>query len=120
MLNEMSGEKIMTLFRIALFIVWVILIGVSVNAILQLGSDGGNVFFTDFAHPWRAQFNTDLCAHLLLMGTWVIYREPNRVVGVVLGILCAVMGGAVSLPYILVATFRAKGDVRKLLLGRHA
>ena len=82
--------------------------------------DGGNIFFTDFSHPWRAQFNTDFSIHLFLMAAWIAYREPRRLLGAMLAVLSVLGGGAISLLYILVASYRARGDVRALLLGRHA
>ena len=110
----------MTLFRIALGIVWIVLMVVSARALQQMGIDGANVFITDFSHPWRAQFYTDFSAHVILIALWMIYREPKLWVGIICAILAAFIGGAFSLAYILVATFRADGDSRKLLLGKHA
>lgn len=109
----------MNIFRVIVGLLWVLLLVVSVKAIQQLGMDGANIFISDFAHPWRAQFNTDFSAHLVLVCIWTIYREPKLWVGIPCAILCFMCGGAFSLAYILVATFRAHGDARKLLLGKH-
>ena len=110
----------MTALRIVVGIAWITVLVVSVRAIQQLGVDGVNIFFDDFAQPWRAQFNTDFSAHLLLMAMWIFYREPQRWLGVLGAVLAICFGGAFSLAYVLVATFRARGDTRQVLLGKHA
>lgn len=110
----------MNIFRIVLGIVWLVLVFVTVAAIQKLGVDGSNIFISDFSHPWRAQFNSDFSAHLFLMAVWIIYREPKLWVGILSAIFSVLGGGAFSLAYILLATFRTSGDARKLLLGKHA
>ncbi len=110
----------MNLFRIALGIGWAALVIITVRALQQLGLDGANVFIADLAHPWRLQFNADFTAHVLLMVTWIIYREPKLWVGLLCAALASFVGGAFSLAYIIAASYRAGGDARKLLLGRHA
>ena len=109
------------LFRAALLLAWIAMIWVSTRAILapDAGS-AGEVFFADFAHPWRAQFNTDFSFHLLLMALWIAARERSRIRGALFGIASVFLGGAFSFAYILAATFTTKGDVRHLLLGTRA
>lgn len=110
----------MNLFRIVLAIIWIVLVIITARALQQMGIDGANIFITDYSHPWRAQFYTDFSAHVILIALWMIYREPKLWLGIICAMLAAFIGGAFSLAYILVATFRAGGDTRKLLLGRHA
>lgn len=109
----MNGLKIMV------FLFWGVLTSVTVYAFLSLGGEGGMVFFTDFAHPWRAQFNTDFLMHIFLFSVWVFYREQSKVVGLVAALL-SLLGGLFTLLYLGFAMQRAKGDVRKFLLGCHA
>lgn len=109
----------MTVFRVVLFLAWVLLAVVSWHAIAVLGLEGGNIFFTDFAHPWRAQFNTDLSLHLVIFAVWVWWREASPPVGWLCA-LGAFLGGLFTLMYLLAATYRANGDLRVLLLGKHA
>jgi hypothetical protein len=111
----------MQIFRALLLLAWTAMVWVSARAILAAGAgSAGDVFFGDFAHPWRAQFNTDFSVHLLLMALWIVSRERARVRGVLFGIASILLGGAFSFAYILVATFTAQGDVRRLLLGERA
>ncbi len=108
----------MNLLRGYLVAAWLLLAAVTVYAVRTLGLDGGNVFFSDFAHPWRAQFYTDFLMHIVPIAVWIFWRESSRAVGV----LCAIgalSGGLFTLLYLLVATFRAGGDPRRLVLGRH-
>ena len=102
-----------------LIVLWCLLAGLTVYAVSTLGSAGGAVFFSDFQHPWRAQFNTDFTLHLLLFIVWVAWREDSRRMGVFWGLLC-LMAGLVTPLYLLLAVYRAHGDPRKLLLGAHA
>jgi hypothetical protein len=108
----------MNLLRGYLIVAWLLLAAVSAHAITSMGLDGGVVFFTDFSHPWRAQFYTDFMLHLMPIAAWILWREPSRTAG----LLCAAgafMGGMFTLPYLLVATLRAKGNIRRLMLGKH-
>jgi len=108
-------------FRVALVLGWAVLFTVSVHAIQSMGANAaGAVFIGDFAHPWRAQFNTDLSIHLLLAAAWMIYRSRSWVVGLVCAVLAINLGGVFTLAYLLVATFQARGDMARVLLGRRA
>ena len=99
------------ILRTALLAAWIAMVFVSVRAIT------GDVFFADFAHPWRAQFNTDLILHLGLVGGWIAWREKRLVTGIPFAILSVMMGGVFTLAYMLVRTFTTKGDMRAVLLG---
>tara|TARA_R110000803_G_scaffold56917_5_gene114443 strand:- start:7720 stop:8061 length:342 start_codon:yes stop_codon:yes gene_type:complete len=106
------------ILRTALLAAWIAMVFVSVRAITGLGADtAGDVFFADFAHPWRAQFNTDLILHLGLVGGWIAWREKRLVTGIPFAILSVMMGGVFTLAYMLVRTFTTKGDMRAVLLG---
>jgi hypothetical protein len=107
----------MNIFRIVIGILWIALVFITVRALRELGVDGANIFVSDLAHPWRLQFNADFSAHVVLMAAWMIYRERNLAIGIICAVLAGFIGGAFSLAYILVATFRAGGDAHKLLLG---
>ena len=111
----------MTLFRIALVVIWVVALATLVMASVDLGIlAAGDFFVGDLAHPWRRQFNLDFSGHLLLMAIWIFYREPSALARPIFAALAVVGGGAFSFAYILVATFRSGGDMKRLLLGRHA
>ena len=109
----------MNALRGYLIIGWCFLTGITIWAVATLGLGGINVFFSDLSHAWRAQFYTDFLLHVVPITIWVYWRESSRLAGV----LCALgtlMGGLFTILYLLVATFRSGGDVRRLLLGRHA
>lgn len=108
----------MILFRALLLIVWAVVAAVTAWALLELGLPAAaQTFLSDLGHPWRAQFYADLEAHLLLLGAWMIYRERLPLVGVACAIATLLLGALFSLLYVLVASIRAKGDMRRLLLG---
>lgn len=66
---------------------------------------------------WPGQFNLDFTCMLALSGIWVAHRHQFSAPGVLLGV-CAFVGGALFLSvYLLVVSFRTKGDVAAMLLG---
>lgn len=110
----------MNLFRIALAVAWAVLAFITWRAIALLGSDAASILFEDFSHPWRAQYYSDFIVHVLLVSGWVFWREQSKAVGAACALACLGGGALISLLYIFIATFRAGGDPRKLLLGKHA
>jgi hypothetical protein len=66
---------------------------------------------------WRTQFDIDLIIHLLLLAVWISWREGFSLKGHVFGLLSIVMGGMFSFPYLIYATYAAKGDPKGVLLG---
>ena len=66
---------------------------------------------------WRSQFDVDFIIHLLLLATWISWRESFSIKGHVFGFLSIVMGGMFSFPYLLYATYLAKGNPKGVLLG---
>lgn len=100
-------------------VIWVVLLAVTWHAIAAMGFGGGNLFFADFAHPWRAQFNTDFSFHVLFIAIWVFWRAQSKPLGLLFALLCA-LGGVFTFAYLAVAAYRARGDTRVLLLGAHA
>jgi len=108
----------MIAFRAFLVVVFLVIAGYTLAVVANHGLNLLAVFFGDItAMRWPGQFNLDFMCMLLLAGLWVGWRHRFSVAGMVLGLL-AVFGGALFLSaYLLVESFRAKGDVRTLLLG---
>jgi hypothetical protein len=55
--------------------------------------------------------------YLLLVATWISWREGFTAKGHTFGFLSVVMGGMFTFPYLLYATYRAGGDPKEVLLG---
>jgi hypothetical protein len=107
-------------FKLVVLALWAAIFIVTVAAIAKLGlAAAPTTFLADLRHPWRMQFYFDLEVHLLLAGCWMIYREQSRLVGVACGVATLFLGGLFTAPYVLIASFRAKGEVGALLMGRH-
>lgn len=66
---------------------------------------------------WRSQFDFDFIIHLLLLATWVVWREGATARAYVFGSLSVIMGGMFSFPYIVYAIYAAKGEPKSFLLG---
>lgn len=111
----------MKVFRLLLLAAWIWIIYLTVHAVMVLGPNWPAVAVQDLlGHAWRAQFNTDFIFHLLLLATWVCWREGANLKGVIFGVLSVVGGGLFSFPYLIVESYRANDSISGLLLGRHA
>ena len=110
----------MTAFRIGLALIFLLIAGYTGVVISNHGIGLLPIFLGDMAQlTWPGQFNLDFMCMLALSGLWVAYRHRFRAPGILLGV-CAFFGGALFLSsYLLVASFRAKGDVASLLLGKN-
>jgi hypothetical protein len=76
------------------------------------------IFFQDVAKArWAGQFDLDFSCYLLLSGSWIAWRHRFTPAGIALGLLGSIGGTLVLAPYLIVESFRAKGDMRALLLG---
>lgn len=69
---------------------------------------------------WRSQFNFDFVVHLLLIATWIAWREGFTPKGNIFGILSIVMGGMFSFPYLFYASYVARGKPAQIVLGMRA
>jgi len=111
----------LVLFSVAAAIAWATLFYISAHAVSAMGTDAaGQIFFGDFSHPWRAQFNADFSIHLLLVAAWMIWRTPNRIVGVVCGALAVCFGALFTLPFVVLATWRGGGIAAALVRAPRA
>ena len=114
-------RPVSTILAVLLFAAWIAIMIFSVDATRLMGAQLAiDVFFGDFAHPWRRQFNLDFVFHLLMFGSWIFWRTRSTPTGIVLFALSAFFGGMFNLMFALVALVLAKGDIRKLLLGARA
>jgi len=90
------------------------------KAIISNGWNWPAVAISDLqALDWRTQFDFDFIVHLLLLASWVVWREGGSVKAYVFGFLSIVLGGMFSFPYIIYATFKARAEPTALLLGVH-
>ena len=110
----------MTAFRIGLALLFLLIADYTGVVISNHGMGLLPIFLGDMAQlTWPGQFNLDFMCMLALSGLWVAYRHRFRAPGILLGV-CAFFGGALFLSsYLLVVSFRAKGDVASLLLGEN-
>ena len=89
-------------------------------AIMSQGWNWPAIAINDLlALNWRTQFDFDFLIHLLLLASWVIWREGANSKAYLFGFLSVFLGGMFSFPYILFATYKAKAQPRAILLGVH-
>lgn len=105
-------------FRVLLVLIWVSIAAYTAVVAVNHGVGLFGVFFGDMAAMgWPGQFNLDFMCMLTLSGLWVAWRHQFSTSGFALGLL-AFLGGAFFLAaYLFVASLRAKGDAKELLLG---
>ncbi|MEZ8826142.1 hypothetical protein AB6E04_17435 [Vibrio amylolyticus] len=106
-------------FRVLLATTFVVLSAYTVAVISDHGINLVPIFFGEIVEmTWSGQFNLDFMFFLILSATWVSWREGFSVRGFFLGTL-AFFGGALFLSvYLLVESFKVKGNIQVLLLGR--
>lgn len=108
----------MNAFRIYLAIVIACLGTYTVTVGVNHGWNLLPIFFGDIAAlTWPGQFNADFMTFLSLSALWLAWRHRFSSAGLALGVLGFFGGMMVLAPYLLIASFRATGDVRVLLLG---
>jgi len=106
--------------KIFLLLSWILMVVVTWRAISLLGADWPSVYFGDIlSHPWRTQFNIDFLIHLFLFASWVVWRERSKVIGVICGFLCVFGGGLFGFLYLLLISFKSKGNAREFFMGTH-
>jgi hypothetical protein len=116
-----KSNHTMELLRAFLLTAILAIVAVTLYATLSAGINFPAVFFGDLLKlDWRSQINTDLMLHAGLLGIWVAWREGATPTGIILGLLCLLLDAVFGFPYVLLATYRAKGDPKRLLLGVHA
>jgi hypothetical protein len=97
------------------------IIGITVYTSIVGFNHGWNLFpqfFGDMiAMTWPGQFNLDFMCLLIFSGLWLAWRHNFSSIGILLGFL-GLFGGTLFLaPYLLIVSFKAKGNMKKILLG---
>jgi hypothetical protein len=109
----------MTAFRAYLVAFFVVLLTYTAIVIANHGWGLFPIFFGDIAAmTWPGQFNLDFLGFLTLSGLWLAWRHHFSPLGLILGLIGVFGGMGFLVPYLLIASFAAKGDVKELLLGR--
>ena len=106
-------------FRILLVVFIIAILSFTGVVISNHGWNLLPIFFGDIAAmTWPGQFNFDFLCFLILSGLWLAWRHHFSPGGFVLGML-GLFGGIMFLaPYLLVASYKADGDMKILLLGK--
>ena len=108
----------MTFFRLYLAAVIVTIVAYTLLVIANHGINIFPIFFGDiFAMGWPGQFNLDFASFLLLGGLWLAWRHHFSVIGILFGLFMQVGGMPFLASYLLVQSFRTKGDMKVMLLG---
>jgi hypothetical protein len=108
----------MALFRLYLATIIMVIAIYTVMVIGNHGMDLFPIFFGDIAKmKWPGQFNMDFLSFLMLGGLWLAWRHHFNAVGIALGLFIFAGGMPFLATYLLVQSYRTKGDIKALLLG---
>lgn len=111
----------MTALRLVLIVLWTALLAFTAFVIGREGLDFLSPFFGAIAAGgWQGQFNADFLTFLVLSALWTGWRSGWNAGGTGLAVLAFFGGGGFLLPYLLILLHREKGDMARVLLGRHA
>lgn len=111
----------MAIFRVFLAALWIVLVVYTVMVSQAHGTGLFQQFFGDIAiMDWPGQFNLDFMMLLMLSGLWTAWRNGWSGTGIGLGIAASFLGSTFTLPYLLILSIQARGDMRQVLLGKRA
>lgn len=108
----------MTAFRALIMVLWLGLAGYTAVVVSQHGIGLLPIFFGDIATlGWPGQFNLDFLCFLILSALWTAWRSAFSATGLLLAVPAFFGGAGFLLPYLLILTFREKGDLVRVLIG---
>ena len=108
----------MTAFRALITLLWLGLAGYTAVVVSRHGIDLLPIFFGDIATlGWPGQFNLDFLCFLILSALWTAWRNGFSAIGLLLAAPAFFGGAGFLLPYLLILTFREKGDLVRVLIG---
>ena len=108
----------MTAFRALIMVLWLGLAGYTAVVVSQHGIGLLPIFFGDIATlGWPGQFNLDFLCFLILSALWTAWRSGFSATGLLLAVPAFFGGAGFLLPYLLILTFREKGDLVRVMIG---
>jgi hypothetical protein len=108
-------------FRVLLAVLWLGLAAYTGVVIARNGLDLLPIFFGDiYKVGWPGHFNLDFLCFLVLSAVWTAWRNGFNPVGLGLAVLAFFGGAGFLLPYLLILSIQARGDMKAVLLRRAA
>ena len=106
-------------FRVLLAALLLGLGGYTAVVVARHGLDLLPIFFGDIAKiGWPGQFNLDFLCFLTLSALWTAWRNAFSPLGWGLALIAFFGGAGFLLPYLLILTLRARGDMAVVMLGK--
>lgn len=108
----------MRLFQALIAALWVVLVVYTVAVIARHGMGLIPIYFGDIARMgWPGQFNLDFLCFLTLSALWTAWRGGFSAPSLLLAVVAFFGGAGFLLPFLLILTIRARGDMAAVLLG---
>lgn len=106
-------------FRLLLAGLWLALAIYTGVVVARYGLNLLPIFFGDMAKVgWPGQFNLDFLCFLALSALWTAWRGAFAPLSLLLAVVAFFGGAGFLLPYLLVLTIQARGDMTEVLMGR--
>ena len=105
-------------FRILLAGLWLLLVAYTAAVVSRHGLDLLPIFFGAIAdEKWPGQFNLDFLCFLVLSALWTAWRAHFSPTGLALAVVAFFGGAGFLLPYLLLLSWRTRGNIAVILLG---
>ncbi|WP_338815252.1 hypothetical protein V9L05_09275 [Bernardetia sp. Wsw4-3y2] len=108
--------------RVFQFFLVFLFISIFIYTLIVVINDGWilfDIFLSQIKQvDWAGQFNLDFSTYLVLSGLWAAWRNNFSGGGVLLGIVCSILGMVVFAPYLIWLSIEAKGNMKEVLLGK--
>ena len=108
----------MTGFRILLVLMFTTLLLYTTLVVLDSGVNFVTPFVGNiFDVGWQGQFNLDFMMLIMVTSLWIAWRHKFSLNGIAVALIWPVAGLMFLSMYLLVASYRANGNVSRMLLG---
>lgn len=108
----------MTGFRILLVLMFTTLLLYTTFVVLDSGVNFVPTFFANmFSVGWQGQFNLDFMMLIMVTSLWIAWRHKFSLSGIAIALIWPVAGLMFLSIYLLIASYRANGNVSSILLG---
>ncbi len=108
----------MKAFQILLGLFLIGILVFTASAVSKQGWDFVSLYINEtLALTWQSQFNFDFSCYLILSALWILWRNQFSPSSFAVAGIAAILGILFFAPYLFIESLKAKGDVKKLLLG---
>jgi len=98
-------------------------LGLLIYTVIAIQNDGidflGRAQSFIISRNWVGQFTLDFACYLILSALWIAWRGKFSIKSIVLSIFASIFGIIFFAPYLLYLITVEKGNLKKVLIGKH-